>query len=137
MKAEFKDEVKQEAKVQVKVEVTADDDSPGTQEAPGGKRRRAISSPRAKEEEVQREPCASRARRGSLAPKLKALKLNDFPYGTLVFTPRREVPGGGSYCRVIKHEQGQLQVVVPGEPHGLVSLFYLQKRSDQGLPILG
>jgi hypothetical protein len=68
------------------------------------------------------------------APAAK-LTLASFPPGTLVFTPRKGVDGGGSFCRVLLHDAGQLRVAVPGEPSALVSLDFLSTRQEQGLPI--
>ena len=63
------------------------------------------------------------------------LTLSDFPPGSKVFTPRRGEAGGGSWCVVIRHDDGQLRVAVPGETSALVSLDYLARRQATGAPI--
>ena len=74
-----------------------------------------------------------RPRRERPTPRA-ALGLCEFPPGSFVFTPRWGVAGGGSWCRVIRHDLGQLRVAVPDEPTALVSLETLNARRELGLP---
>lgn len=125
--------VKSEVKLEdeVKVEVKEESEAgpqPKTESAPV-KRRRYV-----KDDDDAVPATLQRPRRMPPAAKVK-LSLQDFPPGTRIFTPRRDVEGGGSWCKVLKHDSGQLRVAVPDEPTALVSLDFLAKRQEQGLPI--
>jgi hypothetical protein len=116
--------VKAEA-VELKVET---EDAPAAllTQAQGPKRHRRFG------EEGQRRVLP---RRDSSDNGMSRLTVHDFPIGTMVWTPRK-IQQGGSFCRVLKHDDGQLRVEVPGEPSGLVSLMSLKKRVEAGLPIM-
>ena len=78
---------------------------------------------------VQEEPPARRRRTAAPPP----LQLREFPVGCAVLTPRKEADGTPfvSYCKVLSHKEGQLQVHIPHEQPFLISLDYLRRTAEK------
>lgn len=119
------EEVKQEVKLEVKHEQAQ---NPITAAEAPKKRQARTETTFAP---MRREGRAQRQKTAKVAP----ITLDDFPIGSVVFTPREDFEAGGSWCTVVAHKEGQLEVGVPDEPRQLLSLRLLQKRCDQGFSI--
>ena len=75
----------------------------------------------------QEQPPGSR-RRTAAPPKPQ---LCDFPIGSHVLTPRKDYREATSYCQVLSHKEGQLEVDIPKEKPFLLSLDYLRRTSEK------
>ena len=74
-------------------------------------------------------------RRRMAAPSVP--QLCDFPVGCEVLTPRKDGETlYVTYCKVLSHKHGQLQVDIPGEKSFTLSLDYLRRTSEKnGMPM--
>tara|TARA_B110001452_G_scaffold141198_1_gene117374 strand:+ start:267 stop:1145 length:879 start_codon:yes stop_codon:yes gene_type:complete len=79
----------------------------------------------------------ARRRRDATAPP--QLRIEDFPVGCSVLTPRKEIVDGvefSSYCKVIDHRDGLLRVAIPGEADWSIGLDMLRRTGQKyGLPL--